>query len=298
MDWKSARDAFGSAGPLPAVLSRLWSPEAEELFDTWNELLSRIWHQGSVYDASEKAIAPLLTCARCSGCPGRACAAALLCFVATGHGEPEVEARIRKALADRREDLAELKSARGIPGDAATLLCDLLDGLGAGPAWERAMQLAGAVEASLYEAEESDRRAQRTPGRIREELSHLPVADREGELRMLGSVHEALDLGLAADVVEACSKLRHVTVLAEPYRIRALAATGKSEEARRAAVALAQSWLDPPKSKEAINQPLLRVDILRVLEAVMGPGDQELAALRDRVRSAEQPTFVAEGDEL
>jgi hypothetical protein len=61
IDWDSLQDAYGRASEVPVLLGRL-STDAND--DVWAELWSRICHQGTVYDASFAALAPLVTWAR------------------------------------------------------------------------------------------------------------------------------------------------------------------------------------------------------------------------------------------
>jgi len=53
LDWSSLTHAYGKASDIPALLANL-SPGAE--FDVWDELWSRLCHQGSVYSASFAAL--------------------------------------------------------------------------------------------------------------------------------------------------------------------------------------------------------------------------------------------------
>ena len=115
---------------------------------------------------------------------------------------------------------------------------------------------------------------------------------------MLSILGDALDVGLANEVLEACAKLQKTRVLAEPIRIRALAATHRLKDARRAAIALAHEWLAPPTNKDATNQQLLRGDILKSLQQVTVAGDPELSALAEQVRLTILPIYFPEGDEF
>lgn len=55
-DWVSLRDAYGSATELPSLLSAM-TPESGT--PIWNELWSRLCHQGTVYSASYAALPTL-----------------------------------------------------------------------------------------------------------------------------------------------------------------------------------------------------------------------------------------------
>ena len=56
-DWSSLRDAYGNASNVPDLLNRL-SPNPED--SVWDDLWSRICHQGTVYSASFAALPHLL----------------------------------------------------------------------------------------------------------------------------------------------------------------------------------------------------------------------------------------------
>lgn len=58
-DWHSLRDAYGPADEVPALLARMSTDETDPV---WNDLWSRLCHQGSVYPASFAAL-PLLEAA-------------------------------------------------------------------------------------------------------------------------------------------------------------------------------------------------------------------------------------------
>ncbi|MEU4198282.1 hypothetical protein AB0E69_40745 [Kribbella sp. NPDC026611] len=55
-DWRSLRDAYGSAEPVGGLLERAGTGDR----DVWDELWSRLCHQGTVYSASYAAL-PRLT---------------------------------------------------------------------------------------------------------------------------------------------------------------------------------------------------------------------------------------------
>src|SRR5262245_57361628 len=59
--WTELRHAYGSAGDIPDLLRRL-SPDAKAA--VWDELWSRLVHQGTVYSASFAALPELLDRAR------------------------------------------------------------------------------------------------------------------------------------------------------------------------------------------------------------------------------------------
>jgi hypothetical protein len=60
VNWGQLRHAYGTASDVPALLARL-APEPEA--DVWEELWSRLCHQGAVYSASFAALPPLVAAA-------------------------------------------------------------------------------------------------------------------------------------------------------------------------------------------------------------------------------------------
>jgi hypothetical protein len=60
-DWHALHDAYGPADAVPTLLGRL-TPEAAD--SIWEELWSRLCHQGTVYPASFAALPRLDSLAR------------------------------------------------------------------------------------------------------------------------------------------------------------------------------------------------------------------------------------------
>ncbi|MFJ1751340.1 hypothetical protein [Kitasatospora sp. NPDC088134] len=60
-DWSRLHHAYGTAEDVPALLAAMTPDPAD---DTWGELWSRLYHQGSVYTASYAALPALTAAAR------------------------------------------------------------------------------------------------------------------------------------------------------------------------------------------------------------------------------------------
>ena len=57
--WATLKDAYGPSVKTPGHLKRLMSKNPNERQDAFDELTCTIYHQGSVYEASLYAIAPV-----------------------------------------------------------------------------------------------------------------------------------------------------------------------------------------------------------------------------------------------
>lgn len=62
IDWSAVQDAYGSAEAVPGLLARATAQPNDA--DIWNELWSRLCHQGTVYEASLQAIPTFAEMAR------------------------------------------------------------------------------------------------------------------------------------------------------------------------------------------------------------------------------------------
>jgi hypothetical protein len=58
-DWKALSHAYGTASEIPALIAQLSLETADPKYPLWEELWSRLCHQGTVYSASYAAL-PLL----------------------------------------------------------------------------------------------------------------------------------------------------------------------------------------------------------------------------------------------
>ena len=113
--WHSLRHAFGDATDVPRLLRALASPEREERQTALKELFACLLHQGSVYEATARAVPFLFELLVDPATPERNWLAFLLASIADGQGYLKIhtsldEQRWRQLLADRGTTLeAELQ---------------------------------------------------------------------------------------------------------------------------------------------------------------------------------------------
>ena len=129
-DWSKLTHAYGTAEDIPGLLSQL-DPDGSS--QVWNDLWSRLCHQGSVYSASHAALPTLTRLAREWSPAGRAnplmLAGSILASVDQPYGEPDPRlayaAEIAELLALTEEVLQAPELAHG-SGDYVPLLGILL----------------------------------------------------------------------------------------------------------------------------------------------------------------------------
>lgn len=117
--WAHLSHAYGEASDIPYWLSKV-SPGREK---AWNELWSRLCHQGSVYDASFAALPALLDLARTWSREDRKMPLSLAGAIVAGHDQaPEYE-ELYRAHANDIAALRELTldSLRSMSGAGARL---------------------------------------------------------------------------------------------------------------------------------------------------------------------------------
>ena len=112
-DWKDLTHAYGTAEDVPALLADLNSPNPLTRENALSELFGTIWHQGTVYPATVKAVPELLALFKSPTCEDREGIAALLASIADGNGYYNVHSRysslrpsIEKILAERGTSIA------------------------------------------------------------------------------------------------------------------------------------------------------------------------------------------------
>jgi hypothetical protein len=102
--WRSLRDAYGAAGPVEALLERADTDDRA----VWDELWSRLYHQGTVYTASYAALPRLAELAARQDPSGFVEPLLLAtCIVASTDG-PEEPAAVRAGYADAIRTLHEV----------------------------------------------------------------------------------------------------------------------------------------------------------------------------------------------
>ena len=114
VDWSAVTHAYGAATELPELLRSLQSPQAEVREQAIWELHGNIWHQGTVYPASAKAVPFLHELLAAPSVKGKSEIAHLLAAIADGRGYFEVHAvgkfgepTWRKILGDQGKSLEE-----------------------------------------------------------------------------------------------------------------------------------------------------------------------------------------------
>ncbi|MEO3743572.1 HEAT repeat domain-containing protein [Plantactinospora sp. B5E13] len=108
VDWTGLTHAYGPAGDVPDMLRGLAAGEPEQVEQAWDEVVSSLFHQGTVYPATVPAVRFLVALAR-AGSPRRAAIVALVGMLADpahtdGDSADQVRAAVR-AEADRLRPL-------------------------------------------------------------------------------------------------------------------------------------------------------------------------------------------------
>lgn len=113
--WQSLRHAFGDAREVPRLLRALSSSEREQRQTALKDLFACLLHQGSVYEATARAVPFLFELLADPATPERSWIAFLLASIGDGQGYLKVhtsldERRWRQLLAERGTTLeAELE---------------------------------------------------------------------------------------------------------------------------------------------------------------------------------------------
>ena len=113
--WQSLRHAFGDAREVPRLLRDLGSSEREQRQTALKDLFACLLHQGSVYEATARAVPFLFELLADPSTPERSWIAFLLASIGDGQGYLKVhtgldEERWRQLLAERGTTLeAELE---------------------------------------------------------------------------------------------------------------------------------------------------------------------------------------------
>ena len=113
-EWSELTHAYGSAEDVPALLAQLNSPDEQAREAACSELFGNIWHQGTVYPATVKALPHLIALFRSPDCIDRNLVAILLASIADGDGYYHVHSRLEslrdsfeKSLAGRGSSIAK-----------------------------------------------------------------------------------------------------------------------------------------------------------------------------------------------
>ena len=84
IDWSKLTHAYGEASDVPALLRQLASSEVDEREQALHELYGNIWHQGTVYEASARAVPFLIQLLKSEAVEGKDEILILLAHLARG----------------------------------------------------------------------------------------------------------------------------------------------------------------------------------------------------------------------
>ncbi len=107
VDWKSLRGCYTTAEEMPQFLRALLSPSANEREWAHDELLSAIWHQGTVYEVSPHAVPFLYELLEAEAVPDRWPIADLISTLADSYSSVEVDVHIPEETERWRATLAQ-----------------------------------------------------------------------------------------------------------------------------------------------------------------------------------------------
>ena len=93
-EWSELTHAYGSAEDVPALLAQLNAADKQTREDAFSELFGNIWHQGTVYPATVKALSELITLLKSPDCKDRDSVTILVASIADGEGYYHVHSRL------------------------------------------------------------------------------------------------------------------------------------------------------------------------------------------------------------
>lgn len=93
VDWKLLQGCYETAEEMPNFLRALLSPSAKVRAWGLEEVMSAVWHQGTVYEVSAAVIPFLYELIECDGVPDKGDIADIVATVANGHSYLEVHVR-------------------------------------------------------------------------------------------------------------------------------------------------------------------------------------------------------------
>ena len=107
IDWKHLQHAYGTAEDVPELMRALISEEKAQRDRAVYELFGKIWHQGTIYEASAPAVPFLIELLESTSTPDPAPVACLLASVAAGSGYLDVHVRCESEVSMWRDILAK-----------------------------------------------------------------------------------------------------------------------------------------------------------------------------------------------
>lgn len=295
--WDQVHDAYGIATPVAEEFVALLEGDPESLIGVSDGLDGRIFHQGTVYEASAVALPLLVDLAELGGPRGLA-GLLLVLLVLCGKADDAADRRRidaeLPALAVRLDALAE--GAAGLAKQLALVAA----GIAARRREPDEEAWALIEEADDALSDEGNRildEQLRSPAVLQRRVSNCAFGERDAELDALVVIGDCLRAGQPAQALALCERLTVCRLIAEPERIRALVELSRILPARRAAVELARAWLEPASSVGSPNQVLTQRNVLEPLRRVREASpDTELDALIAEVAAATPEVFLPEGD--
>lgn len=295
IDWSSLSHAYGDASDVPHRLRALVGDNWEERDDAYFRLISSIWHQGDIYEATPQIVPFLLDLMADQRGPARYYAAAVLTLVAQSALWPTFRDDIsdnparrdtRRRLVEHAEELAELReSGDAVIASAAGCVLDHLgeDAEGADDRFDETYETCESAAVDLNARDEK-------PMTAREFDAWLgPDLDRRGQVVAIGwaRTHATAHPELAGRALEhiRADHLQHERRLAE---VLVDLGRGHTDRARRGALDLAAEWLGPAEAG-GFNQEISRRSVLELLAKF---GGAEVRQMRRKVRAADEPEFV------
>lgn len=299
VNWSNLTDAYGDASDLPDHLRGLSDDHWEERAEAYAALISKVWHQGDVYEATAPA-APFVADLMCGPAgPTAYFAGAVLALVAKSAFAPLVDAAVpdnaarrqcRKQLIALGSQLSECMTDHP-EEDPRTMLASHLSRIASGEfekAHENFEEAYARCETEAERLNGEDEESAPTSEFARwldehDELSRRAqvVALRRAREHALESPH------LAASALEriTADHLHH-----EKRLIEALVELGRGhrDSARQTALELGREWLAPPEAG-GLNQSVSREMILSLLKHFTHTSAREL---HDQVRRADEPEYV------
>lgn len=297
--WSSLTHAYGEASDLPGHLQGLSDNHWEERAEAYAELISKVWHQGDVYEATAPAL-PFLVDMMCGPVgPTAYFAGAILALVAKSAFAPLVVSEVSDNAARRqcRDQLVSLGAT--IDTQAATIgnydprsmLARKLERL----ATDAVEDLEEAFEEAYVRCEEEAQRLNskdEKPGPIVEFARWLDENQQLSRRGQVFALSRAQELAIESPylVTSALERITADHLQHEKRVIEALVelSRGHRESALEMALEIGQEWLATPEAG-GLNQSVSRQQVLSLLEHFSNSSAQKL---QRRVREADEPEYV------
>lgn len=299
VDWSNLSHAYGDASDLPDHLRGLSDDHWEERAEAYAALISKIWHQGDVYEATAPTL-PFLARLMCGPAgPTAYFAAAVLALVAKSAFAPLVDPAVPDNTARRqcREQLVAL-SAKLSEYDTELRKEDPRATL----ATHLSHIAAGELEANQEILEETYAKCESNAERLNDNdeasgpttefATWLAENDKLSRRAQVVALRRAREHALNAPhlVATALERITADHLHHEKRLIQVLVKLGRGrrDDARQMALKLAREWLAPPEAG-GLNQSVSRQQILSLLEHFTHTSAR---TLHQRVRDADEPDYI------